>query len=526
MKQMRTAAIGAALLNVSLVTPSVAEQDFVQLQTTDGQTAIEGNLVSYEQGVYLVETSFGPIKVQGEGMSCEGAACPVVTDAENLLRIVGSPSMTRELMPLLIAGFGASQNAVSEPIGDVNMSKRMFNLVSEGGFGDQMGQIAMNGTSASGSFTGLLDKSTQIGVSSRRITRDEAMALQQDGAGSMVNINRERVIAIDSLVVITNPESSVESLSMRQVADIYSGNITSWSQLGGPDETINVYARGQGSGARYEFDSGILGEPNATISARNLNLVKTDIEMAAGVFSDPYGIGYLSLAAIRGNKPIGLSNSCGITMTPTEFSAKTEEYPLSRRLYMYSRQDNLDAAAETVLDFAISQDADNLVTKAGFISLAVDRYDLDAARNRLRETIEVDDDGYVTQVATEMLNDMRGWDRLSTTFRFRSGSLSLDAKAQRDVARLVTYLQAQPGTSEVAVVGFTDDNGAFDGNLSLSRDRAESVSQDIQAIVGDQLSHVTFTSKGFGQMLPATCNDGAQGQAINRRVEIWVRSAT
>lgn len=526
MKQKRTVAIGAALFNAFLATSSIAEQDFVRIQSADGQTAIEGDLISFEQGVYLIETSFGPIKVASEGMQCEGNACPVIKEADGVLKIVGSPSMTHELMPLLVAGYGAAHDAVSEPVGDVTATKRWYNLVSEGGFGDQIGQIEMNGTSASGSFTGLLDKSTQIGVSSRRITREEAMALRQDGAGSMVGIDRERVVAIDSLVVVANPENPIEALSMRQVADIYSGNITNWSQLGGPDQTINVYARGQGSGARYEFDSGILDRPNATVSARSLKLVKDDREMASGVFSDPYGIGYLSLAALRGNKPISLSNACGITVTPTEFSAKTEEYPLSRRLYMYSREDNLDVAAEDMLDFAISPEADSLIAKAGFISLAVDRYDLNAARSRLIEMIEANEDGYMTQIATDMLNDMRGWDRLSTTFRFNTGSLSLDAKAQRDIARLVTYLQALPGNAEVAVVGFTDANGAFDSNLNLSRDRAQSVLQDIQAIAGDQLPQVTFMSKGFGQMLPATCNDGAQGQAINRRVEIWVRSAT
>ena len=224
-----------------------------------------------------------------------------------------------------------------------------------------------------------------------------------------------------------------------------------------------------------------------------------------------------------GAKPLDLVNRCGITSSPNAFSAKTEEYPLNRRLYLYSRADNLTVEAQDFLDFAISEGADGVVAKSGFINLGIERIAQDTTGGRMRDLIQNTTDPFELGLMREMLVEMLQWDRLSTTFRFASGSSVMDGKAQLDLKRLVNYLKTLPSGSQVAIVGFTDSDGAFEANRALSVGRALGVAEAIDLAAGSELSGIDFVAKGYGELSPTACNDTQLGKAINRRVEVWVR---
>ena len=121
-----------------------------------------------------------------------------------------------------------------------------------------------------------------------------------------------------------------------------------------------------------------------------------------------------------------------------------------------------------------------------------------------------------------MLEKMDGFDRLSTTFRFRTGSSKMDEKARADMNRLIHYLERMPQGTKVSMVGFTDDVGAFEANLNLSVQRAEQVMRDVSQAAAGRLSHIEFGSTGFGETAPSACNITDGGKAINRRVEVWI----
>jgi len=125
----------------------------------------------------------------------------------------------------------------------------------------------------------------------------------------------------------------------------------------------------------------------------------------------------------------------------------------------------------------------------------------------------------------DMLAKMVDYDRLSTTFRFRTGSSKLDERGLVDMARLSDYLKSQPEGSQVLFVGFTDDVGAFDSNRDLSAGRAQQVLTELQAYAGDALAGVSMDATGYGEIAPAGCNIAEEGRRINRRVEVWIKSA-
>ena len=178
--------------------------------------------------------------------------------------------------------------------------------------------------------------------------------------------------------------------------------------------------------------------------------------------------------------------------------------------------------AGNFLDYTISAAADGVITKSGFIDLGVSTREQSLDGPRARALLDPDADAFESGVMREMLAKMVDYDRLSTTFRFRTGSSNLDERGALDLARLTEFLETMPEGSEVLLVGYTDDVGAFESNRALSIGRAEQVQQTLTAFAGDRLAGIEMAHAGFGEVSPAACNTSEGGRAINRRVEVWI----
>ena len=428
------------------------------------------------------------------------------------------------MMPLLISGYASHLNAEASVVSTSTEGQILANFIGDGGFGDEIGSYLVTSTSSGDAFKTLLDGSAQVGMSSRRIRPAEARSLRDNGAGNMVSPQQEHVVAVDSLVVITHPSNPIQELPMEQLRAVYAGEITNWSQLGGEDAPITMVTRQDGSGTRAVFEGRIFGDDEPTLVSSAL-IAEGNNEMASMVNDDPNAIGFVGYAFQRGAKALTLINECGIRMTPDAFSAKTEEYALQRRLYLYNRSDALDASAQDFIDYSISQDADGVIAKAGFIDLGIARRGQSLDGARAVSLLDPNADAYEGGVMREMLSEMVDYDRLSTTFRFSTGSSRLDERGRLDMARLADFLEAQPEGTKVKVVGFTDGVGAFDSNRTLSEVRAAEVLAQLQTFAGDRVTGLAFESTGFGEIAPSACNGNENGRAINRRVEVWVETA-
>ncbi len=493
----------------------------VTLTSKDGSISVNGTLQSFEGGFYTVQTILGTMRISAADLDCEGEACPVPEVTGGSVAIAGSDTLGEGLVPLLVEGFAAEANAIAE-IAEEDGAVVVTNLVGDAGFGDEIGTFTVSSTGSSDAFRALQSRDTQLGMSSRRIRPDEARRLRDRGAGNMISLEQEHVVAVDSISVIVHPDNPINTLSLDQIDQIYSGLITNWSELGGPNRPINFYGRSEGSGTRSVFEERIFAGSGRSTSSAMIEPGGND-DIAESVADDPFGIGYTGFAFARGNKALNIAGTCGIVARPDAFASKTEEYPLQRRLYLYNRADNVDETTQTFLNFAKSSAADGVIAKSGFINLGVGRVTQDTSNDRMRLLIENTTDPFEFGLMRELLVDMFQWDRLSTTFRFASGSAQLDAKALLDVQRLIEYLKDQPDGAEVALIGFTDSDGAFEANRSLSIGRAQQVSEAIANLVGNELPNVQFSFRGFGELAPTACNDTLEGKRINRRVEVWIR---
>jgi len=518
-----SAALARSVLFVAAsLLPFAAFSDEVVLKSADGSVNVVGELVDFVDDNYVIRTTLGELRISAARVRCEGEACPKFDTTVADVMFTGSDTIGLGMMPLLLAGYAAFLDAEASVKATETEGEVLANFVGDGGYGEDIGSYLVTSTTSGDAFSTLLDKSSQIGLASRRINPEEARELKADGAGNMISPFQEHIVAVDSLVVIVHPDNEVASITMQQLAGIYSGQITNWSELGGSDTPINVFNRQSSSGTHSVFMNAVYGENSESVTQVG-EIAEENNDMAAKVFADPAAIGYVGYAFQRGASSLALVNECGIQTTPDAFSAKTEEYPLQRRLYMYNRSDNLSDASAEFIKYATSSEADGVIAKSGFIDLGVKVRTMEMEGPRAKQLLEPDVDPYESGVMREMLKQMLDYDRLSTTFRFPSGSSRMDERSIVDMTRLLAFLETQPSGTTVMFAGFTDTVGAFDSNRRLSGQRAALAAKQFGEFAGDKISQIEFVSAGFGEIAPVACNTDGIGRAINRRVEVWIK---
>ena len=522
---LKAGALCLLTLTGAAALPTNVMAENITLRSQDGTIDITGEFLEFSDNIYLVRTALGELRLSAERVRCEGTACPAFEATVADVTFAGSEAIGVGVLPIVLEGYAGYLDAEATVVATERQNEVIAKFVGESGFGDAMGSYLVNSTSSTAAFEALMGQDAELGMTSRRIKPVEARALRDAGAGNMISPDQEHIIGVDSLVVVTHPDNPVNELTVEQLASIYSGAIKNWSDVGGPDQQITVIDRPEGSGTRDVLANLFNQTITTTASTADRQIAVDNGEASTLVRENEAAIGFVGYAFLRGTKPVSLINECGMKMIPDAFSSRTEEYSLQRRLYMYNRADVESEATQEFLQFVKSSDADPLIQKAGFIDLGVDRQSQDLESERARMLLEPGVDSYESGYMQQMLADMVNFDRLSTTFRFRTGSSRLDERARVDMERLVSYLEARPEGATLRIVGFTDSVGAFDSNLNLAQNRAAQVRAEFTEFAGDRLNGVNIEVASYGEIAPTACNVSDQGRAINRRVEVWIEAA-
>ena len=170
----------------------------------------------------------------------------------------------------------------------------------------------------------------------------------------------ETVLAYDGIAMIVNPANPVEDLSLEQIADIYTGKITSWSEVGGNDSQIVLIGREAGSGTRGGFEE-IVGVVDACQYRQELSSTGDVITTVA---QNPDAIGYASLAAVKDT--VKALKVAGVT--PTEATVKDGTYTIQRPFVLATKTgEKLNDVAQAFFDYATSADAGEIITAAGAV---------------------------------------------------------------------------------------------------------------------------------------------------------------
>src|SRR5262249_23609169 len=157
--------------------------------------------------------------------------------------------------------------------------------------------------------------------------------------GDLASPSSENVIAMDGIAVIVHPNSPVAKLTTDQVAKIFSGQIKDWSGVGGPAKPIHVFGRDALSGTHDAFMSLVMNGTEPTTE----RVFEDSAELARTVQTTDGGIGYVGLPYVGQTKALAIQDGDGEAMLPTQFTVATEDYPLSRRLFLYLPEKPKDA---------------------------------------------------------------------------------------------------------------------------------------------------------------------------------------
>lgn len=413
-----------------------------------------------------------------------------------LFSVQGSNTVGASLMKSLLTHYLVAKGATGVSVTDLEQENE-YRVSGE--IHNRHVYVDVGAHGSSTGFRALVDGDAEIAMSSRPIKPGEVSQLAH--YGDALNFTAEHVIAIDGLAVIVHRNNPVKLLNLEQIAGVFSGAITNWKDLGGADLPINLYARDENSGTWDTFASLVLGKAH-TLSEQARRFESND-QLSDLVSRDAGGIGFVGLASVREAQALRVYDEGTLPLLPEHLTVATEDYALSRRLFLYTPPGLANAVIANFIAFVQSDAGQQQVGKTGFISQALTAMAPDTVRRGPADYLE----------ATS------GAERLSVNFRFAEGSAALDNKAQQDIRRVVAYMsRAENRDKQLTLIGFGDQHQTENRALVLSRLRAVTVK-----IALHKAGVATRPVEGFGAFMPVASNDGAD-KLKNRRVELWVRT--
>ena len=279
--------------------------------------------------------------------------CGAVATAAALTACGGSASSAAASSTSAAAGSTASSTAAAlsgnVATGGSTSMKNVIAALTEGFAEVEPGvTVSYDPTGSGAGITGATDKTLDIGLSSRALKDDEKADV--DGT----------TIALDGIAIIVNNASKVEDLTVDQLKQMFTGEITNWSEVGGDDGEIVLIGREAGSGTRDGFES-IVDVKDSCKYAQELTATGAVI---SAVEANPLAIGYASLSAIGDTVK-------AVTVGGVECSEETVKdgsYEVQRPfVFVTNKSVTLSEQAQAFFDFATSADAADLIRTAGAV---------------------------------------------------------------------------------------------------------------------------------------------------------------
>jgi len=511
-----SAAVALALLTIS----TQASSQTITLESLDKTISLTGELLSFENDTYRIRSAVGVIELGAAVVNCIGDDCPgananAVVGAFN---VAGSASINEELMPALVSTYADALEASVEST-DSDNNIVTVNVTNKNGQG---AQISVKSEGSQSALDELGRQDIDIAATTRAVRADEVTAFADRGLVDISGDGAENILALDGLMIVTAPDNAVRAITELNIARVFSGQITNWAELGGRNAPIQVYVRDAASGTGSVFFDLMMRPSGANFSVDAVK-VETDRELAELVAADSNGIGFTSFSTVGDARALALRGVCGLQTPANAFTIKTEEYPLTRRLFAYA-----DAQNETVqnfVEFVGSDAAQKVVADQGFVDLGVSIQPINHQGLRFAASVLPSDADVSFEQIQGMVQELITADRLSLTFRFVTASARLDTRAKADIQRLVEMMSgSQLENKEVILVGYTDSIGSGEANAVLSQLRSGQVLNElVAALPEDRARSSRVKSIGYGEMSPLGCNETENGRRINRRVEVWVR---
>jgi phosphate transport system substrate-binding protein len=418
--------------------------------------------------------------------AAQPAPKPAVPKARILFRLHGSKTIGVQLGPALAKAFLQQQGATgvsyvpgSAPSTGLEIGKMSGESVPVA--------IEIRANGSAGGISDLANGTADVAMLTRKIKPEEKTQVSR--FGDLEAYGAENILGLEDVVIIVHTSNPVTRLTVEQVRKIFSGEIKNWKEVGGADIPVQVYSRPKAISGIYETFETLVLKP-ASLSA-GAKLLDSNEKLSDAVAADPGAVGYTSLPYIRSAKAVAIATADTKPLLPNTFTIGREDYPLTRRLYLYLPPECKNVDARLFITFSLSPTGQTVVEKNGFVSQSV---------------------------TVDQTHQQGGGSAMNLTFRFRPGTTQLDNKSLEDLNRLIEYLKTLPENPPILLIGHTDNTGNEEENVRLSKERANAVAEELRA----RGINIAGTG-GQGSKNPIASNDTPEGRLLNRRVEIWTR---
>ncbi len=213
---------------------------------------------------------------------------------------------------------------------------------------------------AEGSTTGIaaiIDGTAGIGMSSRRAKSSEVGTAASKGKHL-----KPTIVAYDGIAVIVNSANPIKGLTKKQVEQIFTGEVTDWSAVGGSGGKISVYTRNTSSGTYSDFKELAMKKRDYASGSQKM---AGNEQIASEVGKNPNGVGYVGLAYTKagGIKVMPIDGT-----TPSVQSVLNKSYPYARPTFYYTNGEP-SGLAKDFLDFTIGPAGQKIVSRVGFVPI-------------------------------------------------------------------------------------------------------------------------------------------------------------
>jgi phosphate transport system substrate-binding protein len=221
---------------------------------------------------------------------------------------------------------------------------------------DYVVTVSAGGTGAG--ILGIAERKIDIAMASREVTEDERQRFGDSFEEFLVGLDGISLAVSDEVYL-----AGVKGLNRQQVRDIYSGNITNWKELGGPDADIYVISREEGSGTRDNFNEVVLGSRDAETPGVD-TVAMGGAEVKTAISGSDKAIGYLGFNYLGS----GVAGIAFNGVMPNYDNIKLDLYELHRHLYFYTFG-KPSAGAQAFIDFVRGPQGQKIATEEGFIPI-------------------------------------------------------------------------------------------------------------------------------------------------------------
>jgi hypothetical protein len=506
----------------------------VELKSSDGFISVEGEIIGFNGVMLSIETSVGQVSVPASEVICFGSGC-AITIANNNFGLTEA-SFDGVVSEIVVAVEDVSDDyVISFEAPDLNVLYRTI----AGAF------AVANQTGTSADLTVGGDVSLQNEAGNETAT----MALAEAGAASDLRVSTvslrgsaqavfsgpvgwatatqlpNQMVGMNAFAVVASPNVGVDAVSMDQLAAIYAGELTNWSQLGGADIAILPLQMPVNSAVRNEMIELVM-EPTGKSIATNVLTMADEAGLAASVNQFVGSVSVVSVDGAQDNKVLAVSGSCGTAVAATPFNIVSGDYPLVRPIMVtYDRTPNTSLLTE-LFDFAATDISQNLIEREGFISHNGIMQESAEKNARLSGLLSAPLDDIERPVAAQMFQILFEAERLSPTVSggVSSGPESAWNRAMlRDLAELLS--DAEYVGKELIIAGFGASVNGSEAAIAASAQAASEVQAAFTQFAPDliSVSKLKLSPYGFGNVSPATCYEGQVSGPSHSRVEFWVR---